>query len=380
MEDSLLSQTYWEDPVPDLRLNPGVAHPGPGLEEAIAAEPRLRGHMLFATSGSGGRPKIVCLSKQAFLTAADWTNRHLECGRKDRWLLALPLFHVGGAGLVARARLAGGGLEIYEGRWDAARFASLAEGSETTVTSLVPAQLHDLVVREIPAPSGMRVVVIGGGRLEPGLRARALRLGWPVRESYGMTETAAQLATQISTGDPAGWLKVIPGWSVRIEDGQIWVMGAPLLSAYLQFAADEGEWKWRDPLKEGGWFATGDCGEIDPQGRLRVKGRVGRVVKILGELVDLERLDLRLVELCPGGESVLEVVEDPRAGWRIVLVTERDRAEGEELAARFNEGVAGFEQVREVRTVDRLRRSPLGKRLPQSEGMDPAQAVPDSKA
>jgi O-succinylbenzoic acid--CoA ligase len=365
MEAARLNDAYWEDPVPDLRLNPGAPHPGPGLEAFLAADPRFRGRICFATSGSSARPKVVCLSKAAVLTAAAWANRHLECGREDRWLLALPLFHVGGVGLVARARLAGGGLEVLEGRWDPERFAEVARRSGVTVTSLVPTQLHDLVLRGIAAPAALRMVVIGGARLEPGLRAAAVGLGWPVRESYGMTETAAQVATQLSPGDPAGWLTVIPGWHVRLEEDRIRLKGEPLLDGYLEFAEDGGGWRWREARDADGWFSTGDLGEMDGPGRLRVRGRAGRVVKILGELVDLDRLDLRLAELAPGGGSVLEAVEDPRAGWRLVLVTERSRAEGEALAAEFNERVAGFERTREVRTVERLRRGPMGKRLPQ---------------
>jgi acyl-CoA synthetase (AMP-forming)/AMP-acid ligase II len=180
-----------------------------------------------------------------------------------------------------------------------------------------------------------------------------------------MTETAAQVATQTSTGDPDGWLLMIPDWQVRVDDGSIRVRGGPLLTAYLEFCPEAGGWTWRDPRDEEGWFTTGDLGELDAQGRIRVRGRAGRVVKILGELVYLERLDLLLGGICPEGESVIEPVEDSRAGWRLVLVTERSHTDGEALAAKFNERVAGFEQIREVRTVERLRRSPLGKRLPQ---------------
>jgi O-succinylbenzoic acid--CoA ligase len=361
-----LTEEYWACPLPDLRLNPGVAHPGEGLEEAIDREPRLRGHILFATSGSSGRSKVVCLEKSGFLTAARWVNQHLKCDSRDCWLLALPQFHVGGFGLTVRAWAAGGRLHVLPGRWNARRFQEEARDYEATVTSLVPAQLHDLVRAGLRSPRSLRHAVIGGGRLEPGLRERGVELGWPIVESYGMTETCAQLATQRSSAEPAGWLKVISGWEVRVNAGTIWVRGEPLLSGYLERAAD-GRWNLRAACDEAGWFETGDLGEIDPIGRLRVQGRAGRVVKVLGELVDLDRLDLLLSENCPERDSVIEPVEDPRAGWRLILVSERPEHEAWRLAEVFNARVAPFEQIGEVRTVSKLRRSELGKRLPQTE-------------
>jgi o-succinylbenzoate---CoA ligase len=370
VESPGIDDAYWKDDRPDLRLNPGVAHPGPGLEEAVAGDLRLRGHVLFATSGSTGRSKIVCLAKAGVLLAAHWVNRHLDCDQGDRWLLALPQFHVGGYGLVARAWAAGGFLRIYRGRWEAARFWAEARESAATVTSLVPAQLHDLVVAGRRAPEALRMVVIGGGRLLPDMRERAVELGWPVRESYGMTETCAQIATQQATGDDPGWLSVIPDWRVAVRAGRIQVQGAPLLSGYLE-PGDDGGWIFREARDPDGWFDTGDLGELDAQGRLRVSGRAGRIVKILGELVDLDRLDLLLAELCPERDSVLEPVEDPRAGWKIILVSEGEPSRIGRLLAVFNSRVAPFEQIAEVRKVAQLRRSELGKRLPQIE--------PDSK-
>lgn len=372
MEEATLSPGYWEDETPDLRLNPAVPSPPPGLEEVMTYEPRLKGHLLFATSGSSGLPKIVCLSKAAFLTAARWTNLHLGCDANDCWLVALPLFHVGGLGVVARAEVAKGRLEKFSGRWDGENFVSQAASLAVTVTSLVPTQLHDLVTRDLRPPKSLRMVVIGGGRLDPGLRERALALGWPVRESYGMTETCAQVATQLSSRDPAGWLPVIPEWRVRVDDGQLWLRGAPLLTAYLEYCEKGRAWRWHAPCNAEGWFATGDVGEVDGEGRIRVQGRARRMVKILGELVDLDRLDLVLAGFCPEGDAVLEPVEDARAGWKLLLISEREQGEAEALAERFNASVAPFEHVTEVRVVARLRRSPLGKRL--------SQLVPDSSA
>jgi O-succinylbenzoic acid--CoA ligase len=362
---SPLTDRYWDDPEPDVRLNPALADGFGDLREALRRDGSWEGHVFFATSGSSGGPgKVVALRKQALATAAAWANRHLGCGSDDRWLLALPTFHVGGFGVLARAWAAGGNVAALPGKWDAEAFIRLAETAGATVTSLVPAQLHDLLRTGRAAPSSLRMAVLGGGPLDPGLRATAGALGWEIRESYGMTETAAMVATQRSGADPAGWIPLIPDWEANCRGGLIHVRGAPLLTAYLERSGD-GTWRRRDPRDADGWFDTGDLGEMDDAGRLRVRGRAGRVVKILGELVDLDRLDLVLAALRPEGDMVLEATPDDRAGWRLGLVTESDEVTAQRVREAFDRRVAPFERISGVRAVKRLARSALGKRLPQ---------------
>jgi acyl-CoA synthetase (AMP-forming)/AMP-acid ligase II len=89
------------------------------------------------------------------------------------------------------------------------------------------------------------------------------------------------------------------------------------------------------------------------------------VVKILGELVDLDRLDLVLAALRPEGDMVLEATPDDRAGWRLGLVTESDEVTAQRVREAFDRRVAPFERISGVRAVKRLARSALGKRLPQ---------------
>ncbi len=138
MDDTLLTDAYWEDRVPDLRLNPVRSWDSSGLESFVRAEERLAGHVLFATSGSGGEPKLVALSKEALMASARMVNAAIGEGE---WFVALPTFHVGGYGMYARAFVAGGRVTRFEGEWDPKRFGREVEG----IVSLVPTQVYDLV-------------------------------------------------------------------------------------------------------------------------------------------------------------------------------------------------------------------------------------------
>ena len=146
MDASLLtSAPFWEDSVP---LAAG------GFPGALPALPELRGHVLFATSGSSGTPKWIALSKPALRASAAAVNRHLDVTRSCCWGLALPLHHVGGFGVAARAFEAGCALREFAGRWDAAAFARWLAATQVTHTTLVPTQVHDLVAARQMGSSG----------------------------------------------------------------------------------------------------------------------------------------------------------------------------------------------------------------------------------
>ena len=155
MDPSLLtSNGFWSDPTPF-----GYG-PVPDL-------PELRGHVLFETSGSSGTPKWVALSKPALLASAAAVNRHLDVNTRSRWGLALPLHHVGGFGVAARAYQAGAEMSIYPGKWNAADFRAWLDRENITHTSLVPTQVHDLVSANLVSPTPLRTIVVGGAGSKP---------------------------------------------------------------------------------------------------------------------------------------------------------------------------------------------------------------------
>ncbi|MCU0797667.1 MAG: AMP-binding protein [Akkermansiaceae bacterium] len=322
--------------------------------ETLPSGVELPGWVWFRTSGSSGEPKWVGLKREALLLSAAMVNRHLAVRTEDVWGLALPLRHVGGFGVVARAYEGATKLAQFPGKWDASRFVAWLETARVSHCPLVPAQVHDLVTAGLRAPSCLRSVVVGGGRFDRELAASARQLGWPVLASYGMTEAASQIATEgleiLEKPYFDAPLPVLPHWQVGVDaQGRIELSGPALFSGVLT-GGPEG---WRVKERVGDTFLTSDRGIMEPGG-LRVLGRVDRVVKILGELVDLDALETAL-----GTENVVLDLPELRRGRELVVVG-TDESLGD-LVMAYNQGVAGPWRVARCVRVEALPRTPLGK-------------------
>ncbi|HCN28251.1 MAG TPA: hypothetical protein DIT64_05630 [Verrucomicrobiales bacterium] len=358
----------WQSGGNHVARNPAAPHEGSGLE-AWAKARGMSGMCFFQTSGSEGLPKWVALRKEAFLISGQAVNAHFEASSNDRWLLALPLHHVGGFAILARAHLAGCGVARLVGKWSPRAFAEAC--AKTTLTSLVPAQVHDLVRENLPCPAAMRAVVVGGGGMTPELAAAARALGWPVCQSYGMTEAASQIATQAWTSDgPAGGvdtLAVLPHWQTSTEaDGRLRLRGPALAAGYVNRAAG-GDWQWQ-PLDPQNGLLTRDHARLwDADGRrwLSFIGRETGYVKILGELIHLAPLQARLeslaIELSWPMMPILVPRPDARAETELVLVTEHGCPDAGPLLERFHQTCPPWLRVRETRALNAMPRSSLGK-------------------
>jgi O-succinylbenzoic acid--CoA ligase len=315
----------------------------------------------FLTSGSSGRPKIVAFTRDALLCSARAVNTFLGVTPNDVWLRVLPVFHVGGFQVEARAWAAGATCLRRDDRWDPRATAELCAVKKVTHLSLVPTQVYDLVQAGLTPPPSLRVVLVGGGELRPALHARARTLGWPVRTSYGLTEAASTVAVQAEVEDDPTRLTVLPHWQVSADaEGILQLVGPALPAAVATWSPDLGRHAWQSVVPP---LRTADRVHLD--GRTLVfLGRGDRVVKRLGELVDLAQTERALADAalaCQAyGNVRLRCEADPRAGHRLVLEC-LDATVGSAVAACFNATQPAFARIEDVRVVDDLRLSPLGK-------------------
>lgn len=332
----------------ELVLNPRMpAEERERLLELQRSAPSLPAHVWLATSGTTGSIKLVALSKRAILASAEAVNAHLDATSSDVWCCVLPDFHAGGLGIHARAFLSGSRVTVTE--WDPRRFA---EGG-FTLASLVPAQVRDLVDARLQSPADLRAIVVGGGALSNEFYAAAREFGWAVLPSYGLTETASQIAT--ATIDSPE-LRILRHAEVRIVEERIAVRGPSLLTGYA-FFDERGTASFADP-KTDGWFVTEDRGDVD--GRLlRVFGRSSDFVKIGGESVDLVRLDRILDSVRGGADAAVVAVPDARLGRVIHLAVTSEDATS--IVEAFNARVLPFERIRSVHRVAEIPRTALGK-------------------
>jgi O-succinylbenzoic acid--CoA ligase len=232
----------------------------------------------------------------------------------DRWLACLPLFHIGGYSILTRCALAGAEALIHA-RFDADRvMASLVE-ERLTHLSLVPAMLARLCDIGGPPPH-LRHVLIGGAALSADLAQRAAELGWPIQPTYGMSETASQVATLSVL--PRGWQSghvgsPLPGAEVALDDrGRLKVRGPMVMAGYANPDLRSG-----DGLVDE-WFVTADLAELKPGGEVVILGRADDAIVSAGKKI-LPTLVEGLVSACPIVDEV-GIAGRPDPVWGEVVV------------------------------------------------------------
>lgn len=264
------------------------------------------------TSGSSGTPKAALHSLGNHVFNALGSNENMALVPGDRWLLALPLYHVGGLGIVFRCLLAGATMVVPEPGQD---LGSMISRYAITHLSLVATQLQRLV-RQAPDMRTVKAILLGGSAIPPTLIAEAFARGWPVYTTYGLTE----MASQVTTTPPRATLdqlhssgQVLPYRQLQVAaDGEVLVRGATLFQGYLEGATVQ------QPLDEAGWFHTGDVGWLDEAGALHVQGRTDNLFISGGENIQPEEIEQVLCTLPGVTQAIVVPVEDAEFGQRPV--------------------------------------------------------------
>ncbi len=304
--------------------------------------------MVVFTSGTTGEPKGVRLTKANWSAAAEASVAHLDHGPDDVWLLAMPLHHVGGLGIILRSAYAGGGVRMLPA-FEPAAFAKALR--QVTMASVVPTMLSRVLDVDPGPYDGMRAVLVGGGPIPDGLLERASQAGLPVLPTYGMTETCGQVATLLPGSAVAKRAHPLPGVDLRIGvDGQIAVRG-PMVSPGYVGDAD------RDPAD---YFVTGDTGEIDPDGALIIHGRLDDLIITGGENVSPALVEKAVMGI-EGVERAM-VVGVPSQEWGMEVGCIYIGAIGPDLVrSRLAGSVPGVMIPRKIKRVEFLPVTGLGK-------------------
>ena len=181
--------------------------------------------------------------------------------------------------------------------------------------------------------------------------------------SYGLTEAASQVATASVDATDFAWLPLLPHCEARLgEGGVLELRGGSLLDGWMVFRPD-GSATWEDPKRDG-WLRTGDRAELRG-GRIRVLGRADDLVKIRGELVDLEALEVALQARVPSGRVAVHRVPDERAGFELVVVADNAAAAAEARAVS-RAIFPPYARPREI-SAGVVEKTPLGKTVRRRE-------------
>jgi O-succinylbenzoic acid--CoA ligase len=273
---------------------------------------------IIHTSGSTAVSTAVVHPCRAHYYSALGANENLPLGPGNRWLLSLPLYHVGGIGILWRCMLAGSAV-VVPGRQELlsdaiARYA-------VTHLSLVCTQLYRLLREDPESMDGLDAVLVGGGPVCAELIDLAASHGISVYPTYGLTEMSSQVAT-VAPSDPVERRhtsgRVLRYRQAQVShDGEILVRGETL---YSGVATAEG----LDPpqLDSDGWYATGDLGSMDAEGYLTVDGRRDNMFISGGENIQPEAIEAALLRLPAVVSATVVPVSDEEFGRRPVAFVE----------------------------------------------------------
>lgn len=320
----------------------------------------------FFTSGTAGYPKAVTLSLENLQAAAEASSQRLGTRLGERWLLCLPLYHIGGLSILFRAAWDGMTV-IFQPRFDAEETARLVKEEEVHLISLVPTMLYRLLpLWEADPPSqALRLILLGGAAADPELLQRALNVGLPVALTYGLTEAASQVCTALPQEvrrKPGTVGKPLPGVEVQVrnedglpcrpgEVGEIWVRGPAVARGY------EGQPPFPDDV-----LRTGDLGYLDEEGDLWVLARRSDLILSGGENVYPAEVE-RVLQKHPAVQEVC-VFGLPHAEWGqqvAAAVVKSADVTAEELIAFARRSLAGYKVPRRIFFLSELPRTASGK-------------------
>lgn len=349
-----------ESSVPDA-LHP-VAAAAPQDDDALL--------MLF-TSGTTSAPKAVVLSHANCAWANLSLSRATPLTPDDVVLQVLPQHHVAGWNIQPLLAWWVGASVVLERTFDAGRALALIERHRVTATMGVPTTFRALVqhpdfqARDL---SSVRSAVVGGGMLDPRAAEQLARKGIAVRQGYGLTEAAPNVAITRDESDAGTVGRPYPHVDVallvagRVEHGagagELLVRGPGVFRGYF-----------RDPEATeaaflGPWLRTGDLVARDASGRIRIVDRVKDIVRSGGESIAPIEVELALLEHPAVVDAAVAGVPSERWGEELVAwVVLAEPAEPAALRAHLDGRLADFKHPKRFLIVDSIPRTTSGKPL-----------------
>ncbi|MBN1527764.1 MAG: AMP-binding protein [Thermoleophilaceae bacterium] len=270
---------------------------GGGAAPAVARDADADAVFQYS-SGSTGRPKRVPRTHAQLRAEVDAYVRATGMGPGDVVFCAIPLHHTYGMGCCLLASVhAGSTLVLFDQPsplvLQRGRALELIERERATVFPAVPYTFRLLA----DAPEGgdlssLRLCISAAAKLPRAtLRAFEGRFRVPVRELYGCTEAGAVTVDMSARPEPGSVGLPLDGVEVRIVGaegelldtgrvGEIHFRGPGMTAGY----AGPGDLN-RDAFRDG-FFASGDRGRLDDEGRLHVTGREKLLIDVRGDKVD----------------------------------------------------------------------------------------------
>jgi len=348
---------------------------------AVSLDPKVDLAVLPYSSGTTGKPKGVMLTHYNLVANVAQLMATEPVPPDEVAIAVLPFFHIYGMIVVMSASLRAGATVVTLPRFELEGFLGALERYRVTRANLVPPIILTLAKHPLVSRFDLsHLRFIGSGAAPLGAataHACAERLGCPVLQGYGLTETSpvthwmcadARDADRLGSVGPS-----VPNTEVKIvrldtgetcgpgEQGEVWVRGPQVMKGYLNRPDATAAM-----LDAGGWLHTGDIGYVDEEGYLYLVDRAKELIKYKGFQVapaELEELLLTHpavadVAVIPGPDE--EAGEVPTA---FVVLRDGSRVEADALLAFVAERVAPHKKVRRLEFTDEIPKSASGKIL-----------------
>jgi fatty-acyl-CoA synthase len=340
----------------------------PEVDERAAAA-------LCYTSGTTGNPKGVLYSHRSVSlhSTTVCTAEAVGLSSRDRILAVVPMFHVNAWGLPFAAALTGAELLLpgpfLQGeplaRFVAAERATLVAGVPTVLAALlehVDAHGGDL--------SSLRGGICGGSAVPRTLMEGFERHGVRLLQAWGMTETSPIVTV---ARPPAGVDEGEEHWAYRTTQGRM----VPWTEIRLSEGANEiearGPWVaaryYEDPsgddkFTDDGWLRTGDIGELNDEGYVRITDRAKDLIKSGGEWISSVEVETLLIDHPAVQEAAVIAMPDERWGERplaCVALAGGSEVSLEELREHLASGLARWQLPDAFAFIDEVPKTSVGK-------------------
>ena len=320
---------------------------------------------IFFTSGTTGFPKGVILNFENYRANAVASADRLGVDPNERWLLTMPLYHIGGMTIVFRSAIYGTQIVLHSG-FDVDKVHNALANENITIISLVPTMLHRLLEKypNFKPSSSLRVILLGGASAPENLIRKSLDLNLPIALTYGLTEATSQVATSTpeqTRTKPGSVGKALQGTTIKIVDeknqplpenqiGEIVASGRTVMQGYLNSEKLAGELK------------TGDIGHLDSDGDLWIHTRRTDLIISGGENIYPEEIERALTNHPAVSEACVIGLPDPAWGQSVAAAVVTREAVSEESLIQFLRGqIAGYKIPKQILFVESLPHTASGK-------------------
>ena len=360
---------------------PGWALSYDALQAACGdAEPEIGGTdddtlYIMYTSGTTGLPKGAVHTHDTATWGVLTINATVDLRAGDRYLVSLPLFHVGALTPIT-SNVHRGVTSVVMRGFDPARSWELIGSESITVGLKVPAMLNFMLQVHDPAKHPhphLRWILSGAAPVPVSLIEAYARLGIEIHQVYGLTETCGP-ACVISAADAlrkAGSTgKAFFHTDVRVvdeagrdvaagESGEVLVRGRHIMKAY---------WNRPDATADtivDGWLRSGDVATVDEEGFVYIQDRIKDMIISGGENVypaEVESVLMRhpqIVEAAVIGQPSEKWGESPVA----IVVPKGQDLDAAGVVSFCKDKLARYKQPVSVYFIDQIPRNPSGKIL-----------------